>query len=117
MSAVAECVPAERMHLERFVAVNRESTAPAQAIEVSCRKSKKSFVVQPDESILEALEENGLPVLGSCRKGVCGTCEVRVVEGKAIHLDSVMDDDEKDRLRIMYPCVSRAEGTKLVLDI
>ncbi|MEK7663490.1 MAG: PDR/VanB family oxidoreductase, partial [Actinomycetota bacterium] len=117
MATVSEYVPADRMHLERFVALERESASPAQPIEVTCRKSKKSFVVDADETILEALEENGLPVLGSCKKGVCGTCEVRVVEGKPIHLDSVMDDAEKDRLKVMYPCVSRAEGGKLVLDL
>lgn len=117
MSAVAGFVPAERMHLERFVAIARESSLPASPLEVTCRKSKKSFVVDPEESILDALEENGLPVLGSCKKGVCGTCEVRVVEGKPVHLDSVIDDAEKDRLKVMYPCVSRAEGDKLVLDL
>ena len=117
MSTVAGFVPAERMHLERFVALERESVLPAAPIEVSCKKSKKSFVVDADESILDALENNGLPVLGSCKKGVCGTCEVRVVEGKPIHLDSVIDDEEKDRLKVMYPCVSRAEAGKLVLDI
>ena len=117
MSCVASFVPAERMHLERFIALSRESIVPAAPIEVTCKKSKKSFVVDSDESILEALEENGLPIIGSCKKGVCGTCEVRVVEGKPIHLDSVMDDEEKDRLKVMYPCVSRAESGKLVLDI
>jgi ferredoxin-NADP reductase/DMSO/TMAO reductase YedYZ heme-binding membrane subunit len=117
MSSVAGFVPAERMHLERFVPLNRESDLPATAIEVSCTKSNKNFTVGADESILDALEENGLPVLGSCRKGVCGSCEIRVVEGVPIHLDSVMDDNEKDRLRIMYPCVSRVEGSKLLLDI
>ncbi|MEY2698654.1 MAG: hypothetical protein RL720_610 [Actinomycetota bacterium] len=117
MSSVASFVPADRMHLERFVALSRESSQPAAPIEVTCKKSKKSFVVDANESILEALEENGLPVLGSCKKGVCGTCEVRVVDGKPIHLDSVLDDEEKDRLKVMYPCVSRAESGKLVLDI
>lgn len=117
MNSVAGFVPSDRMHLERFVALNRESSQPATPIEVTCKKSKKSFNVAADESILEALEENGLPVLGSCRKGVCGSCEVRVVEGTPIHLDSVMDDEEKDRLRIIYPCVSRADAGKLVLDI
>ncbi len=117
MSTVASFVPADRMHFERFIPLERESSQPVAPVEVSCRKSKKSFVVEPEESILGALEENGLPILGSCRKGVCGSCEVRVVEGVPIHLDSVMDDEEKDRLRVMYPCVSRAEAGKLVLDI
>ncbi|MDH6532092.1 ferredoxin-NADP reductase/DMSO/TMAO reductase YedYZ heme-binding membrane subunit [Aurantimicrobium minutum] len=117
MSAVASFVPAERMHCERFVPLVRESRAPAEDITVNCRKSKKSFVVPAEGNILESLEQNGLPVLGSCRKGVCGSCEVRVVEGHPVHLDSVMDDAEKEKLRIMYPCVSRAEGTQLTLDI
>lgn len=117
MSAVASFVPAERMHFERFVPLNRESAVPLEEITVNCRKSKKVFVVPAGGNILGSLEENGLPVLGSCRKGVCGSCEVRVVEGKPIHLDSVMDDADKDKLRIMYPCVSRAEGTQLTLDI
>ena len=117
MSSVSSFVPSERMHLERFVPLVRHSSLPAEPIEVHCRKSKKSFVVGAEESILDALEENGLPLIGSCRKGVCGSCEVRVVEGTPIHLDSVLDDEEKDRLRVMYPCVSRAEAGKLVLDI
>jgi ferredoxin-NADP reductase/DMSO/TMAO reductase YedYZ heme-binding membrane subunit len=117
MSSTAALVPSEQMHLERFVAVDRTAGVAAHAIDVSCRKSKKEFVVSADQSILEALEAHGIPVLGSCRKGVCGTCEVRIVEGEPVHLDSVMPDDEKDSLRVMYPCVSRAAGDRLVLDV
>jgi hypothetical protein len=40
-----------------------------------------------------------------------------VVSGLPDHLDSVVDDDEKDRVGIMYPCVSRATTPELVLDI
>ncbi|MHB1172332.1 MAG: 2Fe-2S iron-sulfur cluster-binding protein [Lacisediminihabitans sp.] len=117
MSATAALVPAERMHFERFIPVIRTPATEAQPIQVTCRKSRKEFVVPAGQSILEALENNGLPVLGSCRKGVCGTCEVTVVDGTPEHLDSVMDDAEKDKLHIMYPCVSRASTPHLVLDI
>ncbi|KFF59359.1 hypothetical protein JF66_11915 [Cryobacterium sp. MLB-32] len=116
MSAVAARVPAERMHLERFVALDR-AARPATPVHVECRKSRKAFDVPAGQSILDALEENGLPVLGSCRKGVCGTCEVRVLAGEPEHLDSVMDDADKESLRIMYPCVSRATTPGLVLNI
>ncbi|MBB5643492.1 2Fe-2S iron-sulfur cluster-binding protein [Cryobacterium roopkundense] len=102
MSAVAARVPAERMHLERFVALERAGR-PAAPVHVECRKSRKACDVPAGQSILEALVENGLPVLASCRKGVCGTCEVRVLAGDPEHLDSVMDDDDKESLRIMYP--------------
>lgn len=117
MSTVAALVPAEQMHLERFIALERVATEVLSDVTVSCRKSKTSFTLTPEENLLVALEDRGIPVTGSCYTGVCGSCEVRVVEGTPIHLDSVMDDAEKDRLKIMYPCVSRASGTQLTLDV
>ncbi|MDY7542550.1 MULTISPECIES: 2Fe-2S iron-sulfur cluster-binding protein [unclassified Cryobacterium] len=117
MQAVAALVPRERMHFERFVALDRESAQEPQAVTVTCARSDVTFDVEAGESILDALENNGMPILGSCRTGVCGTCEVRVVTGTPDHLDSVMADDEKDSLRVMYPCVSRATSAELVLDI
>lgn len=116
MAAVASRVPAARMHLERFVAVER-AAAPARPVRVVCRRSGTEFSVAAGQSILAALEENGLPVLGSCRKGVCGNCEVRVLAGDPEHLDSVLDDADKDRFGVMYPCVSRATSDSLVLDL
>ena len=43
---------------------------------------------------------------------------VRVAAGGSLgHLDSVMEAGEKDRLHVMYPCVSRARTADLVLDL
>ena len=117
MEAVAEVVPADRMHLERFVPLLRESASPAGEVTLFLRKSKKELLVPADESLLLAMERAGAPIVGSCNKGVCGTCEVRVISGRPVHLDSVMDDAQKDALHIMYPCVSRATGDPLTLDI
>jgi ferredoxin-NADP reductase len=117
MNALTQIVPAERMHLERFVAVDRASASEARPVQVICQKSKLEFEVAAEQSILSALEEHGLPVLGSCRTGVCGTCEVRVLNGTPEHLDSVLDDAEKDRLGIIYPCVSRASTPTLTLSL
>ncbi|SEM72037.1 2Fe-2S iron-sulfur cluster binding domain-containing protein [Cryobacterium sp. TMT1-3] len=116
MNAVAARVPAGRLHLERFVPLER-SARPAAPIQVACRKSRLDFTVPAEESLLDALESHGVPILGSCRKGICGTCEVRVVEGTPEHLDSVLDDAEKDALGVMYPCVSRSLSASLVLNI
>jgi ferredoxin-NADP reductase/DMSO/TMAO reductase YedYZ heme-binding membrane subunit len=115
MQAVSAIVPRERLSLERFVAIERQG--PAVAVTVTAVKSGKRFIVPAEQSILEALESNALPILGSCRKGVCGNCEVRVVSGTPDHRDSVLEDAEKDSLRIMYPCVSRASTPELILDI
>jgi len=117
MSALAIVVDDDQLHLERFVALDRLSGVDAQPVEVTCRKSRQTFVVPPEESLLDAMEARGVPVMGSCRTGVCGTCEVRVVAGTPQHLDSVMSDADKDELGVMYPCVSRAVSDKLVLDV
>jgi ferredoxin len=117
MVAVAAVVPPERMHFERFVPITRVAHAPVHAVEVTCSRSSKRFELQAGQNILTALEANGLPISGSCRKGVCGTCEVRVLSGTPDHLDSVMADSEKDELGVMYPCVSGVSSSTLVLDL
>lgn len=116
MDAVAARVSADRMHLERFIPLER-AARPATPIQVTCRKSRVEFTVAAEENLLDSLEAHGVPILGSCRKGICGTCEVRVVEGIPEHLDSILDDTEKDALGVMYPCVSRAQTPALVLNI
>ena len=66
----------------------------------------------PDGSRIDALcEEAGIPF--SCNTGVCGTCQVRVLEG-AEHLDE-LNDEEKDlgldrETRLSCQC-SIKEGT------
>ena len=70
-----------------------------------------------EESLLDALRSHGGQLLSSCGEGVCGTCEVRVLAGQPLHLDSVMPDSEKEKLKVMYPCVSRAQSEELVLDL
>ena len=117
MAAVAAAVPPERMHFERFVPIVRVAHSAPHAVEVTCSRSNKAFELTPGQSILDALEKNGLPVSGSCRKGVCGTCEVRVLSGTPEHLDSVMSDADKNDLGVMYPCVSGSASAQLVLDI
>lgn len=116
MQAVADHVPHDRMHIERFVPLERVG-APATPISVTCARTGRKVAVRADESVLDALEAQGVAVLGSCREGVCGSCEVRVLVGVAEHLDSVSDDADKDAARVMYPCVSRAREGALVLDV
>ena len=117
LNALIERVPAGRLHFERFVAVDRSSEALSHEFEVTLQRSHKTFTVGKDESLLDAIAAAGGALISSCGEGVCGTCEVRVLRGTPQHLDSVMSDEEKDELGVMYPCVSRAESDELVLDI
>lgn len=113
---VESATPTHRFHAEHFEPITRPPMI-AQPLRLSLTRSGFDVTVPEDRSILEVLEENLVPVLASCRRGVCGTCEVRVTGGMPDHRDSVLGDDEKTELGIMFPCVSRARGEHLVLDI
>ena len=40
------------------------------------------YPVLPGETLLDTLLRHGAPVAHSCRKGSCGCCQVRVLEGQ-----------------------------------
>ncbi|MEO8262373.1 MAG: 2Fe-2S iron-sulfur cluster-binding protein [Pseudolysinimonas sp.] len=117
IDAVRAATSPERFHAEHFVPVVRTHVGAAKELTVDCVRSGIEVRVPAQSSVLEALESQGVPILASCRRGVCGSCEVRVLDGQPEHLDSVLDDDEKGELGVMYPCVSRAVGTRLALDV
>jgi len=112
--------PAGILHIERFAAKAPTAEEAAEALdqfEVVCQRSGSSFEITSDQSILEVLEEGGIPILGSCYEGVCGTCEARVLEGTPDHRDSVLTDAEKAAGEVMLICVSRSRTERLVLDL
>lgn len=80
-------------------------------------QSGVTVTVNPGQSILTALEEVGAPVLASCMEGTCATCEVAVLEGVADHRDSVLTEREREANKTMMICVSRAVGSRIVLDL
>ncbi|MFG1796029.1 2Fe-2S iron-sulfur cluster-binding protein [Nocardia sp. NPDC049149] len=42
---------------------------------VELRRSGRTITVPPALTVLEALEDDGVPVDSMCRAGICGTCE------------------------------------------
>jgi len=116
-SVEAACAswPAGALHLERFHAkvVEGEDTA----FEVVLARSGQTITVPPGKSIFHAVEDLGIPVLGSCHEGVCGTCETVVLEGDVDHRDVVLSDSEKASNETMMVCVSRCRGDRLVIDL
>jgi ferredoxin len=123
LSAVeSQCAhwPAGALHIERFAAkapTAEEAAAALDQFEVVCHRTGVTFDITSDQSILEVLEEAGIPILGSCYEGVCGTCEARVLEGTADHRDSVLSEAEKAAGEVMLVCVSRSRTERLVLDL
>ena len=116
MSEVEQRIERSRAHLERFNPVVRELDGGAKPLVVRLASTGKKVAVAADVSIASALNAAGVPIQTSCGKGVCGTCELRVVEGTPAHLDSVMPDSDKDKLGVFYPCVSRIVGSEITVD-
>lgn len=81
LAAVEALCPADRLRVERFAAPAVEHTGDDSAFEVECRTSGITLTVDAGTSVLEAAEAAGLDVGSSCRDGICGTCETRVLEG------------------------------------
>ena len=119
LAAVEALCPADRLHLERFAARPRaEADAGAErAFDVVLQQSGDVVPVAPGQSVLDALEARGLDVPNSCREGICGTCETKVIDGLPDHRDSLLSDDERAANDTMMVCVGRALSDRLVLDL
>lgn len=122
--------PDGTLHFERFAAPKTAGAVPAgdgdpdsdtvagtDVFVVVAQASGAEVKVPVDKSILEALEEANIAAPFSCREGICGTCEVRVLEGTPDHRDLVLSDDERKAGNCMMICVSRAKCARLVIDL
>jgi len=107
--------PPGTLHRERFTAA--PAVADGGAFDVVLQRSGVRLTVPEYEPLLDVIESAGIAVDNSCRAGICGTCLVRVSSGEPDHRDDVLSDDERERGEVMLPCVSRARGAVLVLDL
>ncbi len=112
-TASAEGWPREGIHYEEFLAPQ-----PGKPFEVKLAVSNKVIQVGESESLLEAIEREGVDAPYLCRGGACGQCETQVIDysGNFIHRDHWLDDAEHASGEKIMPCVSRFEGKTLVLD-
>lgn len=110
--------PPGALQVERFKAKKIQVPSGGdQPVTVECARSGVTVEVGPATPVLDALEQAGISVPSSCRDGICGSCETRVVEGAPDHRDSVLSDAEHAAGKSMMVCVSRARSSRLVLDL
>ena len=110
--------PAGTLGIERFAPARPTAeAASSNAFDVVLARSGRTLTVPADRSVLEVVEEAGVPVVFSCREGTCGTCETDVLDGTPDHRDSLLDEDERAAGDTMLICVSRSCGPRLVLDL
>ncbi|HEX2072790.1 MAG TPA: PDR/VanB family oxidoreductase [Geodermatophilus sp.] len=109
--------PGSSLHVERFTPKEVGEPVLTGSFEVELAASGLVLPVPPEKSVLEVVEEAGIPVLSSCQEGTCGTCETAVLEGIVDHRDSLLTPAEQAANDTMFICVSRAACPKLVLDL
>ncbi|AIO33256.1 2Fe-2S iron-sulfur cluster binding domain protein [Burkholderia cenocepacia] len=107
--------PPSQIHVEYFAA--HEEAATAGGFTVVLARSNRSFQVEPGHTILDTLLDNHVDVPFSCRQGVCGACETRVIDGSPDHRDSLLSPEEKASNATIMICCSGCKSEKLVLDI
>jgi len=108
-------LPAERAHKEYFAA--KDAPASEGGFTVELARSHKTLQVPAGKTILDCLIELHAEPPYSCREGVCGTCEVKVLDGTPDHRDMVLSDSERAADNRMMVCCSGSKGPKLVLDL
>jgi ferredoxin-NADP reductase len=114
-----ECpdLPEQYLRTERFTNTLADATVSSEPYEIELHRSGRVINAPGTTPVAEVLTEAGVGVITSCAKGVCGTCEIDVVEGDIDHRDAILDDDERAANTCMFPCVSRALSKRLVLDL
>lgn len=113
LTALAGRLPeGSSIHVERFEPRQREYR-PNASFTVVCTRSDLTVEIPAKRSMLETLQGAGVPVEGSCLRGICGSCALNVLEGEPEHRDSLNSDE---RSMTIYPCVSRSLSPTLTVD-
>lgn len=107
--------PASRVHIEYFTA--RDEPAVEGGFEVVLHRSGQRITIKSGETILDALIKRGVDVSYSCMEGVCGSCQVGVIEGTPDHRDLILSKEEREANDRMLICCSGSKSAKLVLDL
>jgi tetrachlorobenzoquinone reductase len=120
ISTFLDCAKADgrdegSLHVEYFSAPTNPSTDGSFVVELA--RSRRTLTVPPGKSILHVLQEAGVSVLSSCEEGVCGACEVKVLEGVPDHRDAVLSSSERKQGKSMMICCSGSLTDRLVLDL
>lgn len=114
---ICEELDLPNVHIERFAAAEHVEAIQGSDYVAELARSKKAITVPAGKSLLDALLEAGIEMEYSCKEGICGACETRVLEGCPEHRDSVLSKSEREANKSMMVCVSGCKGQRILLDL
>jgi uncharacterized protein len=91
--------------------------SPAGDVESSVTFGRSNLTVQWDghaDNLLDFAEANGLAPSFSCRAGVCGTCECRLLHGEVIY---EVEPTAAVASGSVLICISRPNSDEITLDL
>jgi tetrachlorobenzoquinone reductase len=106
--------PAGRSHVEYFTP--RQAAAEG-GFKVILNRTGITIEVPPGSSILDALLNAGIDVPYSCTEGICGACQVGLIDGTPDHRDSVLTPEERAANNCIMVCCSGCKNETLTLDL
>lgn len=115
-------VPDSRIHFESFGPATIQRRGQAREISSSdaggqvrdaasstvklARSGKQLDWNNPEQTLLELCEENGVLIDSGCRAGNCGTCQTRLISGSVGYEENVECD-----ANCILPCVAKPNGS------
>jgi ferredoxin-NADP reductase len=116
-------VPESRVFFEMFTKASKTTRdrplaqvdGHAGETEIVFAQSNQTILWQADaDNLLEFAEANDLNPAYSCRQGICGTCQCKLLEGEVEYQTTPTAEIEEGSVLI---CISKPKTSKLVLDL
>lgn len=117
LEGLTEALPDGTLHFEHFgTALGTLDPEKEQAFDVHLRDSDLTLTVGADTTLLDTLRAAGIDIASDCCEGLCGSCEVGVIDGAIDHRDQVLSKAERtDNTRMMACCSRAADGGRITL--
>ncbi len=119
-------VPAQRVHVERFLSLAEnpfEDPEPAEdgilaTLEVELDDKVHQLEWSPGRRMLDVMIDAGLAASYSCREGICGACACRLVSGEVemAHNEVLEDEDLADGYVLACQSVAKSAQVSVSYD-
>ena len=83
----------------------KQDSSPQSADVIVFTKSQKEVVYDPEETILEAAQREGIKLPYGCQMGACGQCKLHKLSGEVLY-----EEDSKCENDYVLTCVAKATG-------